>query len=55
MRKGKIVFTGGFGEYFIMSLGLLFLSVITLGLAFPYWAYWSFKYFFTHLEVEMPE
>lgn len=55
MKKGKVIFTGGFGEYFIMSLGLLFLSIITLGLAFPYWAYWSFKYFFTHLEIEIPE
>jgi len=48
----KITFTGGFGEYFIMSLGLLLLSVITFGLAFPYWTYWSFKYFFTRMELQ---
>jgi uncharacterized membrane protein YjgN (DUF898 family) len=48
----KIKFTGEFGEYFIMSLGLLLLSVITFGLALPYWAYWSSKYFFTKLEFE---
>ena len=48
----KITFTGGFGEYFIMSLGLLLLSVITLGIALPYWVYWSFKYFFTKLEID---
>jgi uncharacterized membrane protein YjgN (DUF898 family) len=49
--KQRIVFTGHFGEYFLISLGLLLLSAITFGLALPYWAYWSFKYFFTRLEV----
>ena len=48
----KIRFTGGFGEYFIMSLGLLLLSLITFGIALPYWVYWSFKYFFTKLEID---
>lgn len=48
----RITFTGSFGEYFIMSLGLLVLSVITFGLAAPYWAYWNFKYFFTRMEVQ---
>ena len=33
-----IKFTGGFGEYFIMSLGLMLLSIITFGLATPYWS-----------------
>lgn len=47
----KVSFNGNFGEYFIMSLGLLFLSVITLGIAFPYWTYWSVKWFFTKLEI----
>ncbi|MEQ8474789.1 MAG: hypothetical protein RIB54_01035 [Fulvivirga sp.] len=49
--KQRINFTGGFGEYFIMSLGLLLLSVITFGLALPYWVYWSYKYFFTKLAI----
>jgi uncharacterized membrane protein YjgN (DUF898 family) len=49
MRK-SIVFTGRFGDYFIKSLGLLFLSIITFGLAFPYWIYWSTEYFFNNLE-----
>lgn len=53
MSKGKIVFTGHFLEYFIMSLGLLLLSIITLGLALPYFAYWNFKYFFTHMDIEV--
>jgi uncharacterized membrane protein YjgN (DUF898 family) len=48
----KITFTGGFGEYFIMSLGLILLSLITFGIALPYWVYWSFKYFFTKLEID---
>ena len=47
----KIKYTGGFGEYFIMSLGLMLLSIITFGLATPYWMYWSLKYFFTRLEI----
>lgn len=52
MNMRKITFTGSFGEYFIMSLGLLVLSVITCGIALPYWLYWSYKYFVTHLELE---
>jgi len=48
----KIKFTGNFGEYFIMSLGLLLLSVLTLGIALPYWIYWLNKYFFTRLEID---
>ena len=48
----QIKFTGGFGEYFIISLGLLVLSVITFGIALPYWVYWSYKYFFTRLEID---
>ena len=53
MRKGKIVFTGHFLEYFFTSLGLMVVSILTLGLLLPYWIYWSFKYFFTRLELEM--
>jgi uncharacterized membrane protein YjgN (DUF898 family) len=51
--KGKIVFTGHFLEYFIMSLGLLLLCVITFGIALPYYAYWNFKYFFSNMEIEI--
>lgn len=47
----KIIFTGNFGEYFIKSLLLGLLSIITLGLALPYAMYWSNKYFFSHLEI----
>lgn len=51
MKQGKIVFKGNFFEYFFISLGLLILSVLTLGILLPYWVYWSFKYFFTRLEL----
>ena len=51
--KGKIVFKGHFAEYFVMSLGLLILTIITLGILLPYYVYWSLKYFFTRLEVEL--
>lgn len=44
-------FTGSFIDYFFSSLLLLFLSVVTFGIMLPYWVYWSFKYFFTKLEI----
>ena len=53
MTKGKIIFTGNFWEYFGLSIALLLLSIITLGIALPYWVYWSFKYFFSNLEIEL--
>ena len=48
----KIKFTGNFWEYFLTALGLSVLGVLTLGIGFIYLAYWSMKYFFSHLEVE---
>ena len=53
MQKGKIVFTGNFWEYFGTSLLLFILSVITLGIFLPFFFYWSFRYFFTKMEIEM--
>ncbi len=53
MNKGKIIFVGNFWEYFGLSIALLLLSVITFGIALPYWVYWSFKYFFSKLEIEI--
>ena len=35
------------------SIALMILSVITFGLALPYWVYWSFKYFFGKMEIEL--
>ena len=55
MQKGKIVFVGNFWEFFLFSIVLLILAVITLGLALPYCAYWSFKYFFCNMEIELYE
>lgn len=54
MDKAKIEFTGNFGEFFIMSLGLLVLTFITFGIMFPYYVYWQYKYFVSHLEIELP-
>lgn len=48
----KIVFTGSFLNYFIKSLLIMGLVILTLGLALPYLVYWQMKYFFTHLEIE---
>lgn len=53
MAKGKIRFTGSFGEFFLISLGLMLLSLITLGLALPYFVYRQFKYFVSNLEIEL--
>jgi uncharacterized membrane protein YjgN (DUF898 family) len=50
--KKKMNFTGSFGEYFVISLGLLVLSLVTLGVALPYWLFWSFKYFFTKMDID---
>ena len=55
MKKGKIVFKGNFWEYFLISLGLLVLTVITFGILLPYYLYWNLKYFFTKLELEIYE
>jgi uncharacterized membrane protein YjgN (DUF898 family) len=54
MGRAKIVFTGNFWEFFIMSLGLLLLSAVSFGLLLPYAVYWHAKYFVTHLELEVP-
>ncbi len=48
----RLKFTGSFGDYFLKSLGLLVLSIVTFGLAIPYWMYWQWKYFFDHMEME---
>ena len=50
MQKIKINFIGKFWEYFGMSIFLSILSLITLGLAFPYYLYWTGKYFVSNLE-----
>ncbi len=55
MKRGKIVFTGNFWEYFLISLGLGVLSLLTFGTLLPYWIYWSANYFFDRLEIEIPD
>ena len=52
--RAKIIFTGNFIEYFVVFLILFVLSVVTFGLVFPYLIYWSVKYFFTRMEIEIP-
>ena len=53
MIKGKVVFRGNFWEFFLIFLSLMILSILTLGLLLPYLFYWQFKYFFTHMELEI--
>lgn len=47
----KLHFTGSFGEYFFVSLGLMILCAFTFGLAFPYYLYWNIKYVVNNTEV----
>lgn len=47
----RITFDGRFIEYFLISLGLLVVTVVTLGLGGVYWFYWSRKYFFSKLRI----
>jgi len=53
MKKGKVVFTGEFWPYFgkliLLNIGCIF----TLGLLMPYTIFWSQKYFFEHMEIEL--
>jgi uncharacterized membrane protein YjgN (DUF898 family) len=51
MKKSTIKFTGGFGEYFLMNLGLTVLSIVTLGIGSIYQIYWNAKYFVSKLEI----
>lgn len=46
----KIKYTGTFLDWFLWNLFLVFLTVVTLGIALPYMIYWNQKYFFEHLE-----
>ncbi len=52
MKTKKVIFTGEFWDYFIKSLGLIVLTVITFGLLAPYLVWWQAKYFVNHLEIE---
>lgn len=51
MTGHKISFDGHFGKYFVISLCLFLLTLLTLGLAGVYWTYWNRKYFFTKLRI----
>ena len=55
MQKDKYVFTGDAWEFFFISLGLIILSAITFGIAFPFYIYWMVRYFITHTELHASE
>ena len=50
-RKYKLVSTLGFGEVFLQSLVWLVLIVITLGIAFPFFAYYFFRLLINTTEI----
>lgn len=47
----EVRFTGGFWGYFLKSILIGILCIITFGLAVPYYMYWFYKYFFSSLEI----
>jgi len=53
MKRGKIKFNGSFGEFFVISLLLIFLSIATFGILLPYYLYWQVKYFVSNLSIEL--
>ncbi len=52
MARKKIYFTGNFWDYFIKTLVLVLLTLVTFGLLTPYLIWWQAKYFFNRLEIE---
>ena len=52
VRK-SVIFTGSFGDYLPKALGLLLLTIVTLGLASVYFTFWNVEYFVKHLEIEV--
>ena len=38
---------------FYVAASYIAAFVVTFGLAIPYYAYWTFKYFFTNMEIEL--
>ena len=53
MKKGKVIFTGHFFDFFWKSIGLFLLCIVTLGILLPYFIYWQVKYFVNNLEIEI--
>ena len=53
MTRGRIVFMGGFWEYFLISLGLAVLTIATFGLLLPFFIYWHFHYFIKNMGIEL--
>ena len=51
-QRKKVYFTGHFLDYFLKSIGLLILCILSFGILLPYYVYWNAKYFVNHLEVE---
>jgi uncharacterized membrane protein YjgN (DUF898 family) len=51
-RKKKVFFTDHFFDYFLKSIGMLILCILTFGILIPYFLYWNAKYFVNNLEVE---
>ena len=59
IQRGRIVFTGSFLGYsikgFLIAILMIILAIPTLSISLWYIPYWSVKYFFAHMEIELPQ
>ena len=59
MQRGRIVFTGSFLGYsikgFLIAVLMIILAIPTLTISLWYIPYWNIKYFFAHMEIELPQ
>ena len=49
----RLLFSGSAWGFFAATLLFVLLSLVTLGLALPFWAYWTVRYFITRTGIEM--
>ena len=53
MRKGKLVCNLNYGEVFLYLLGWILLTLITMGIALPFFSFWLIKYCLNHTIIEL--
>ncbi len=54
-KRGRLVFYGGFWEYFFTMIFLLPLSYFSGGLFLPYLIYWNYDFFVSRTGFEIYE
>jgi len=53
MKTGKLICELNYWEIALYILGWSLLTVITLGIALPFFGFWMFKYCMNHTNVEI--